>query len=472
MEENVGEDIPESVDDKNRGLALYKLVVHENKLFEVDIPGIKFYEKDGNMCVSAATLCRLIDKLVDDYYAENEFGDIFWTFLDYFTSPMEVFKKLIDLLKSLSGDKIQIWQIQKRLRLVDTAKLGLSILGNILISDEIFRKKVKKFLRICFHAQIPKSYFEENTVNFLIGESELDISIQPKKSKKTVQQIEKNSSENDREKDTEKVEEKKGGRERRSRRVSHQHTEDGAGIANSTGTGITNSMGIGNSTGNIDISAKGTGHTVGTGGSVGGRHATGTRSSGVKRNCTGLGNSVTINPMGMGNPMVPVIACSTSIGNSGIGNSTGTGITTQPVASTGPGNSVGISNSAGQSNSSATGNPTGLANTVGLRNSGGVSEEKAIGNLLSPGGNGKKEKSLKLDDDKSNSEKGKAGNFIKRKSDDELGKIKKGEETDKGKFTDDVEKLKKEKSSKLDDDEKSKSEKGRAGNLIKKKEIG
>jgi len=126
--------------------------------------------------------------------------------LDYFSSPIEVINKLIDIFRNVTGGETLQNCISPK-RIVDSLKFGLVILGDLLESDEFLRKRVKKFIQMCLHAQIEKTYFEDSPLWSILSEPEWETFIQSakkRKSKKISQQLY-----HDREKDTEKTRRKK-----------------------------------------------------------------------------------------------------------------------------------------------------------------------------------------------------------------------------------------------------------------------
>jgi len=140
------------------------LVQHEKFLFEVEFNDMKFYDKDGALYLSCASLDRVIDKLLDDHYPELNFSNIFWMFLDYFSSPRILIYKLIDRFV-VEGPEVETilphWQIERRWRILNFVKHIFVNYRSSMEKNRKFRKSAKEFLRQQTYSQTEKVFMQK-----------------------------------------------------------------------------------------------------------------------------------------------------------------------------------------------------------------------------------------------------------------------------------------------------------------------
>jgi hypothetical protein len=94
--------LKDNTDEQQAGEIIVRAILTNYTRVFAEDPDIKFMKKDGSEIVSAATLGKLVDLLLDEYYKESHFVESFLMTHQYYLESTELLAKMIDLYLSKS----------------------------------------------------------------------------------------------------------------------------------------------------------------------------------------------------------------------------------------------------------------------------------------------------------------------------------------------------------------------------------
>jgi len=121
------------------------LLRNHDALFLNQEPDVVFVMEHGKLLVSSASVERLIEKLVDPFYADPEFVSIFLATHRYFITSVDL---LHELTKRFSAESVEPWAISQRLRILGFLRHWTNAQSQRLKDDQVFLRELSRFVML------------------------------------------------------------------------------------------------------------------------------------------------------------------------------------------------------------------------------------------------------------------------------------------------------------------------------------
>eukprot|EP00026_Physarum_polycephalum_P000460 Phypoly_transcript_00461.p1 GENE.Phypoly_transcript_00461~~Phypoly_transcript_00461.p1 ORF type:complete len:1571 (+),score=342.16 Phypoly_transcript_00461:421-4713(+) len=126
---------------------LFNILVHDyNPVFLHDVREIEYIVRNGLTIVKAASLDRLVEKLMDPYYKDPEFSDIMFLCYNYFMQAAKLLEILIEYYNTTVSPVVKPWQTQLAVRVLVIIKMWIMRNTDSLQENQPFMEKLHTFI--------------------------------------------------------------------------------------------------------------------------------------------------------------------------------------------------------------------------------------------------------------------------------------------------------------------------------------
>lgn len=126
---------------------LFNILVHDyNAIFLHDVRELEYIVRNGLTIVKAASLDRLVEKLMDPYYKDPEFSDIMFLCYNYFMAAATLLDVLIEYYKTTISNVVKPWHTQLAVRVLVIIKMWIMRNTDSLQENQPFMEKIHLFI--------------------------------------------------------------------------------------------------------------------------------------------------------------------------------------------------------------------------------------------------------------------------------------------------------------------------------------